>query len=417
LVIESLYPGAYQAKLENGLRILVDEVPQSRSVAVGIGIRVGSRDDPSHLSGLSHFIEHLVFKGTETRDAITISQQIDSVGGHLNAATGKEATFFYAETPAEGLETALGILADLVLHPRFAPGQIDLERNVVLEEIRGHEDDPEESAYDLFAAGLWRGGHPLSRSVLGTQEAIRGARREEISAHHVRHYQPDNMVLVICGAVKVERVIESANQLFPKRTVAPDPGITRASPTCHPQRCEHDRPTGQAHVYFALQGPPAHSEDRFPLEVANSILGDGPSSRLFRAIREERGLAYVVTSHLTCYSDVGLWLTYAGIAPKTTGAVIDLIRAEFARLQRESTPSPEFRLAKQKLRGHLILGMETNWNRAAHLGTAAIQKREILSPDQLLVRLDQVTRDDVRRVLDAYLRPEVMNLTIVGPTS
>jgi len=410
----SLYEGVCQATLENGLRILVHEVPQSRSVSVGIWARVGSRDDPADGAGLAHFIEHLAFKGTATRDAAAISEEIDAAGGHLNAATGKEATFYYAEVPADGLPTAVALLADLVSHPTFAKDHIDLERNVVLEEIRGHEDDPEHVAYDLFAAGLWQDAHPISRSVLGSREAIEAVDRPTVLSHHETFYRPETMVLVACGRVEASRVFDLAARLFPKHASSSAAPV-RTAPRFVAQRTTHVRDNAQTHIYLGMHAPSAHSSDRFALEVANSILGDGTSSRLFRVVREERGLAYVVASSINYYSDAGLWLVYAGVAPETADHVRELIDDELRQLLRETPPEAEITLAKQKLRGHLILGLETNGNRAARLGTAAIQNREILSPDDLLARLDNVDSAEIRRVLDTYLTPDAVNLAIVGP--
>jgi len=417
LVTHGLYEGAYEAKLENGLRILVEEVPQSRSVSVGIWVRAGSRDDPPDAPGIAHFIEHLTFKGTARRNSDAISREIDAVGGHLNAATGKESTFYYADIPADGLSTAVDVLADLVLHPRFDPDQIELERNVVLEEIRGHMDDPEQSAYDLFAAGLWDDGHPLSWPVLGTEEAIAGAARSTVASHHARYYRPENAVLVACGAAKARDLVDQANGLFMSGETTEDVADRRSAAILRPGRSHQDRPTGQTHVYFGLGGPHSSDDDRFPLEVVNSVLGDGPSSRLFRSVREDRGLAYAVASNVTCYSDCGLWLTYAGVAPKTVSQVIDLVSAEFERLRTEPIPEDELELAKSKLRGHLILGLETNGNRAVRLATAAMHRREILSPDDLLARLDRVDQEEAQRVVSQYLRPDAMSLTTVGPAA
>jgi predicted Zn-dependent peptidase len=417
LVAHELYEGAYEATLDNGLRILVEEVPQSRSVSVGVWVRAGSRDDSPGLSGIAHLIEHLAFKGTSQRDADAISREIDAVGGHLNAATGKESTFYYADVPAEGLATAVDVLADLVLRPRFDADQIELERNVVLEEIRGHLDDPEQAAYDLFAHGLWNDSHPLSQSVLGSKEAIAAASRQQIAAHHARYYRPENAALVACGAVEASVVVKQAESLFASDTSGTGTPAQRSVPALRPARFHHDRPTGQTHVYFGLAGPDSSDDDRFPLEVVNSVLGDGPSSRLFRSIREDRGLAYAIASNVTCYSDCGLWLTYAGVAPETAAHVIDLVSAEFKRLRTEPIPADELELAKSKLRGHLILGLETNGNRAARLATAAMHRREILSPDDLFARLDRVSQEEANRVVERYLQPDAMNLTLVGPAA
>jgi len=415
LVTRRLYARAHEVQLEDGLRILIEEVPQSRSVSVGLWVRAGSRDDPPDVPGISHFIEHLVFKGTMQRSAAQISREIDAVGGHLNAATGKESTFYYIDVPADGLSTSLDVLGDLALRPRFDPQAIDLERNVVLEEIRGTLDDPEQSAYDLFAQGAWEGAHPLSRPVLGSQQAIASVNRDQIRSHHGAFYRPDNAVLVACGAVDRRDLATQAADVFRFDAPSHAPVEAHASASLRRGRFHHDRPTGQTHIYYAFAGPGASHDDRFSLEVVNSVLGDGPSSRLFRSIREDRGLAYVVSSHVTCYSDCGLWLIYAGVAPATVQPVIELVAEELERLCTEPIPEEELELAKAKLRGHLILGLETNGNRAARLASAAIHERLILSPEELFARLDRVDPQEAKRVIARYLHPDEMNLTTVGP--
>jgi len=417
MLVRELYGNAIEATLDNGLRILVEEVPQSRSVSTGIWIRAGSRDDPENQSGLAHFIEHLAFKGSPTRDAQAISHEIDAVGGHLNAATAKESTFYYADVPADGFATALDILADLSLNPKFDPDDIDLERNVILEEIRGHEDDPEQMAYDLFSKGLWADQHPFARSVVGIRPAIESVRLADVRAFHSALYQPSNMILGICGAVDAKHVIELGEDFFGAKPTVAGQVSSRTAPVFQPGIAHHERPTGMFHVYVGTDGPVAAHDDRIALEVVNSILGDGTSSRLFHSIRETRGLAYAVSSFVNSFSDGGLWLTYAGIAPKNADTVIGLIRAEFERLLSEPIPNDELNLAKAKLRGHLILGLEANGHRASRLANAVLQERDILSPDELLVRLDAVTCDTAHEVLSKYLQPDRLNITTVGPSA
>ena len=417
MTVRKLYANAFEATLDNGLRILVEEVPQSRSVSAGVWVRAGSREDPVTQSGLAHFIEHLAFKGSPTRDAQQISHEIDAVGGHLNAATAKESTFYYADVPADGLAPALSILADLALYPKFDPADINLERNVVLEEIRGHEDDPEQTAYDLFSQGVWNHQHPFARSVVGTRAAIESVRPENVRTFHNALYQPSNMVVAVCGGIDAKQAIRIAEDLFSTKTITPVAVPARVPPVFQPGITHHERPTGMFHIYIGTDAPDAAHDDRIPLEVANSILGDGTSSRLFHTIRETRGLAYAVSSYVNSFSDGGVWLTYAGIAPENADTVIGLIRSEFDRMLSAPIPSDELNLAKAKLRGHLILGMESNGHRASRLANAVLQQRELRSPDDLLVELDAVTCESAHKALSTYLQPERLNVTTVGPAA
>ncbi len=413
--VREIYPHAFEAELTNGLRILIEEVPQSRSVSSGVWIQAGSRDDPRDHPGLAHFIEHLAFKGSPTRDARAMSHAIDAVGGHLNAATAKESTFYYADAPADGLGVALDLLAELSVRPKFDPDDIDLERNVVLEEIRSHEDDPEQMAYDLFSSGLWAEEHPFARSVVGTRQAIESVQQGDVLAFHRTMYRAGNMLLVVAGSADAEEVVSLAESSFASANEREAYGPVRAAPIFQARTVHHERPTQMTHIYIGAEAPPASHDDRIPLEVINSIFGDGTSSRLFHAIRESRGLAYAVTSYVNSFSDGGIWLTYAGVAPGNTDTVVRLIRGEFERLLAEPIPQAELDLAKAKLRGYLILGLETNGHRASRLANAVLQEREILSPDELLDRLDAVTCESIHDLIQQYVQPDRLNITTVGP--
>jgi len=413
-VIERLYDRAFASRNENGLRILVEEDPQSRSVSVGIWIGVGSRDDPKPCAGLAHFIEHLAFKGTATRDAADISREIDSVGGHLNAATGRESTVFYADVPAEGLDVALDILTDLVQRPAFAPEKIDLERAVVLDEIRGHEDDPESVAFDRFIRGVWNDGHALSRPVLGSRADIEGVDAETIRTYHRNVFLPERMVVAASGAVDAKAFIGAISTRFEATAGNGQAAEIRKAPSFQAIRNHHERPTSQTHIYLALPGPKADDAKRYELEVANVALGDGTSSRLFRAVREERGLAYGVGSTVLRYTDAGLWMLYAATASNQAPQVQSILEGEVARLLDDPPSDAEVTLAKARLRGLYILGMESNANRAMRLGTAAITDREIRAHDAVLKKLDGVTTADVHAVIRRFSDPAKLHVTTVG---
>ncbi len=426
-MIDPLYPNVFSATLDDSrLRILVEEVPSSRSVSIGLWVKAGSRDDPQPDPGSAHFLEHLLFKGTPTRDAVAISREIDALGGHLNGATGKEYTCYYADLPGDSLSAAIEIIADLVQHPSFNPAELELERGVILEEIRGHDDDPEQYAYSLFTAGLWHGvspngegpemAHPLARSVLGEKSTVETITRTQLIEHHRRLYRPENMVLAVCGAVNAATVVDLAADLFAPSGRHEIP-VMRNRPRLKRERRHHERKTAQTHIYLALPGADAQDEDRFTHAVVNTILGGGMSSRLFRLIREERGLAYAVSSSTINYSDAGFWLIYAGVAPKNAEETVNLVLAQIDRLKQEGISPDELALAKAKLRGSLILDLESNSNRMSRLGGAAIAEREILSPDRLIARLDAVSEDDTRRVIDRFADTARANLAVVGPAT
>jgi predicted Zn-dependent peptidase len=414
LVIDRLYDRAYTSQTEDGLRILIEEDPQSRSVSAGVWAAIGSRHDPASRPGLAHFIEHLAFKGTKTRSAAQISEEIDSVGGNLNAATGRESTVFYADVPAEGLETALDLLSDLVLHPAFAQDKVKLERAVVLDEISGHEDDPESVAFDRFIAGVWDEGHPLSRPVLGSKEGIEAATARDVRAQHNRMFRPSRTIIAAAGAVTADAFVDAVRARFPSQKTPPAAPSTTSPPHFSSGRRHHERPTSQTHIYLALPGPNAGDPDRYELEVANVALGDGTSSRLFRAIREERGLAYTVGSTLMRYTDGGIWMLYAASSSSLAGKVRTLLEREVTRLRDEPPSDDEVALAKARLRGLYILSMESNANRSMRLGNAAIVGREIHSHDEVLEKLDRVTTSAVHDVIDRFVRPEALHVTTVG---
>jgi len=415
VVGERLYEGTYAARLDNGLRIFVEEDPRSRSASIAAWIDIGARDDPEELHGVSHFIEHLTFKGTKTRSAVDISREIDSVGGSLNAATGRESTVFYADVPVEGVATAVDLVTDLVRNPAFEPEKIDLERGVVLDEIRGHDDDPESVAFDLFVSQVWKNAHPLSRPVLGAQEAVERMPWDRILEHHRRYYRPDRTVLAACGAVCAERLIEEiaahyADDPSPAEDVSP-----RSAPEFGPGRHHHERDSGQSYIYMALLGGSATDPDRYAMEVLNALLGDGTSSRLFRAIREDRGLAYSIGSTALRYTDAGLWMIYAATAPELASEVRDRIEHELRLLLEDSVEEDELVRAKARLRGLFILGMESNANRAMRLGTAAIANREIGSPEEVLSKLDAVSSADLAAAVERFLQLDALHVTTVGP--
>ncbi len=414
--------GVQRALLDNGLTVLAEEVPGSRSISAGIWIRAGSRHDLPTAKGLAHIIEHLLFKGTQTRSAEQIALEAESVGAMINAATGKETTFYYADAPLEGLGVVLDVLVDLVRHPAFDAGLLERERGVLLEEIRNRDDDPDQCAYERFFEELWSPAHPLGTPVLGDCSTVETITRDAVAAHHGSYYAPSNCVMVVCGAVPAEQAMRSIAKKFSSPGTPGDSGGAGPAVPAHPPApsmrigerfFEHQ--AGQTHIYIALPVPDIHHEDRFPLEVLNTVLGDGMSSRLFREVREKHGLAYSVASYVSRYSDAGAWILYAGVSPQNAQQTRDLLIEQLRALRQHGVDKQELELAKAKLRGHLILSLETNGHRMARWGSAAALGRPLLSVDQVIDRLDAVSMEQIEQVIDLYVQPDRLNLSVIGP--
>jgi predicted Zn-dependent peptidase len=408
-----LYKGLNETTLDNGMRVLVEEVPHSRSVSVGLWASVGGRDDILSQLGIAHLIEHMLFKGTPTRSSSQISHEIDSIGGQINAGTGREYTFYYAQAPLNGIGQVLEIISDITQHPEFSIDELEREKCVVLEEIRARQDDPEQQAHDFFVAGLWQDQHPLNQCVLGRSDTVENISRDDLVNFHSRYYHPGTITLVVCGGVDIETVVKLASGLFePAKANLSVPN--RNAPYLKAGFRYHNKDTGQSHIYIGFPAPSAGSNDRFAAEVVNTILGGGTSSHLFTRVREQLGLAYSVSSSVLSYSDTGIWVTYAGIAPRNTKRTLDVILEELQTLQR-GVCEDELNLARAKLRGNLILDLESNTNRMGRLGSAVVVGTEIISPDKLIQRIDAVNLDDVHRIIDCYLDSKEMNVSVVGP--
>ncbi len=408
-----LYESLTETILDNGMRVLVERVPHSRSVSVGLWVSVGSRDDTPSQSGIAHLVEHMLFKGTPSRSSNQISQQIDSLGGQINGGTGKEYTFYYAQAPLTGLHQVLDIISDIAQNPEFSAQDFKRERQVVLEELRARENDPEHQAHDLFISSLWQDQHPLTRCVLGTQHTVENISCDNLIKFHSDYYNPQAMTLVVCGGAHSKAVTNLASKLFkPSTTSFSKP--KREPPCLRPNREYYPKEIGQSHIFIGFRAPDIKSNDRFPAEIANTILGGGASSLLFVRVREQLGLAYSVSSSLFSYSDSGMWVTYAGIAPRNTKRTLDILLEELKALK-GNLRQEEISLAQAKIRGNLILDLEANINRMARLGSAVVVGDETLSPDQLIQRIDAVNLDDVHRIINYYLNLEEMNIAVVGP--
>ena len=396
-----------------GTRVVTEAMPNLRSVAVGFWVGSGAVDEDERQFGASHFLEHLLFKGTAERTATDIAAAVESVGGDMNAFTTQEYTAFYVRVPDDHLELALDILADVVWHPAFRPDEVESERNVILEEIGMRDDAPDDVVHELANAALFP-HHPLGRSVLGTRESIAAMPRDVIADYHAAHYRPRNVVVAAAGNLDHERVADHVAHLVPgTRGTRPD----RMQFPFHPiERTTGDqRATEQAHLVLSLASIARDDPDRYALSVLSQILGGGMSSRLFQEVRERRGLAYSVYAYRAAYETTGSMSIYAGTAPERMAETLKVVRAELARLVADGLPDHELLAAKGHLKGATTLALETSSSRMHRLGRGLLTLGEIPSVDAIVAAVDAVTVADVRRVIDRVFATDEQVLSVVGP--
>jgi predicted Zn-dependent peptidase len=403
----------------SGLRVVTERMPGVRSVALGFWVLAGSRDEPPPISGSSHFLEHLLFKGTKTRSARDIAEAFDAVGGELNAFTSKEHTTYYARVRDRDLPMAVEHLCDMLQRSVIRGPDLEAERRVILEEINVHEDTPDDLVHDLFTETLWP-GHPLGRPVLGTRQSIEGASRDQVRRFYRRHYVPGNLVVVAAGNVQHDDLLGllgSGMPTGPVRAEGPSTfSLRQAGSPPEPSGRSRikRRKTEQAHICFGTNGVSRHDPDRFALGVVNNALGGGMSSRLFQEVRERRGLAYSVYSYHSMYAEAGVFCAYAGTTPARAQEVVDLIRHELDDAADQGLTAEEFERAKGHMKGALVLSQEDPGGRMSRLGKSEISHGEILTLSQTLRRIDAVTLEDAHRVAERVLS-QPMSLTVLGP--
>ncbi len=409
-----------RTEFASGLRVVTERMPGVRSVALGFWVLAGSRDERPRISGASHFLEHLLFKGTRRRSARDIAEAFDAVGGDLNAFTAKEYTCFYARVLDRDLPMAVDHLCDMLEHSLLRPEDVESERRVILEEIHMHEDTPDELIHDVFNEALWP-GHPLGRPVLGTRASVQAATRERIRRFYRRHYVPGNLVVVATGSVDHDRLLELLEASMAVGSVRTDGEPTgwnlRAAgraPGPSGRTVVVRRKTEQAHIVLGTNGLARTDPDRFAFGIVNGAVGGGMSSRLFQRIREERGLAYSVYSYHTMYTEAGVFAAYAGTTPGRAPDVIALMRAELEDVAAGGLTEEEFERAKGHVKGSLVLSLEDPASRMSRLGKSEISHGEILTVSQVLRRIEDVTLDDARRAAKRVLS-QPLTLTVIGP--
>ncbi|MGC0775790.1 MAG: pitrilysin family protein [Candidatus Acidiferrum sp.] len=400
--------------LPNGLIVITETMQHVRSVSVGIWVRNGSRREVPAENGLAHFLEHMVFKGTERRSAEDIAREMDSVGGMLDAFTSKEQICFNAKVLDEHLPIAFDVLADLVLRPKLDSDDVNKERQVVLEEIKMDLDNPEYLLHDIFTRGFWP-EHSLGRPILGTPETVRNFDREALCRRFQNWFAPDHIIITAAGNITHPQVLELVEKEFGHLQAIGSPREDPAPSTSAPINLETKRDLEQVHLCIGVPSLPLAHERRFGVAVLNNLLGGGMSSRLFQNIREKQGLAYAVFSEITPYSDAGMLTVYAGTAKETVDKVLDLTVAEFRAMKESPVSAEELLRAKNHLKGSLMLSLESTSSRMSNLARQELYFQRFYSLDEILMSIEAVTRDEVQSLARDFFQPDRVALTVLGP--
>jgi len=399
--------------LPNGLRIITEVMPHVRSVSVGIWIESGSRRETAEQNGLSHFIEHMLFKGTSSRSAEDIARSVDSIGGNLDAFTAKELVCFNTKVLDEHLGLAFDVLADLVLHPLFRPEDIEKEKGVILEEIKMEEDSPDYLVHEIFSSNFWQ-GHAIGKPILGTPATVRRFDSTMIRDFYRAVYSPGNIVITAAGNLSHRSLTDLVRRYFESMPAGAAPPPDPVPGTHARINLKNKKSLEQVHLCLGVPSYPVPHEDRFACYVLNTLLGGGMSSRLFQNIRERQGLAYAVFSELSPYRDTGCLTVYAGTSTKSARKVVESITREFRQLKEEEIGEEELRRAKNHLKGSLMLGLESTSSRMSNLARQEIYFGRFFTLDELVQSIENVTAAEVRRIAQTFFDPRQIALTILG---
>ena len=398
---------------DNGLTLLTESMPDVRSVSLGAWLTRGSRHEGDADAGIAHFTEHMLFKGTTTRSAEAIAQQVDSMGGQLDAFTAKECASYYIKVLDEHLPRAVDLLADLLLRPAFHAEDVQREAQVILEEIKMVEDTPDDLVHEQFTHGFWP-DHPLGRSILGSPASVAAITSESLRTFFGRSYVAGNLVVAAAGNVDHTALRDLVGEAFGGLPARTEPANDTPPAAC-PRLAVRSKPIEQSHICIGTGAYPQTHADRYPSYVLNAVLGGSMSSRLFQNIREKRGLAYAVSSGLESYRDTGMLTVYVGCAAASVREVIDLVVAEMRKLAHAAMPGDELQRARDHLKGNLVLGLESTASRMAQLARSEIYFGRQFDVTEILARVDAITADDVRRVAADLFSNGNLAATVLGP--
>lgn len=399
--------------LPNGLTILTEKMDHIRSVAMGVWIRAGSRHEMPEVNGISHFVEHMVFKGTKSRTAQRIAREVDAIGGNLDAFTGKETVCFNIKVLDEHVPTALDVLSDLIMNPIFATDEITRERGVILEEIKMDEDNPDYLVHEIFTQAFWK-DHPLGKPILGTKETVKRFERNTLCDFYGQRFHGSNMIFSAAGNIDHDAFVEQVTRRF--ELLPAGESITAVVPPKTAARIilKNKKSLEQVQLCLGVPAPAIADESRYTTLVLNTILGGGMSSRLFQTVREERGLAYSIYSDLNPYSDTGSLCVYAGTSSDRAVQVIQLVMEQFRRLKTEPLPADELRRAKDQLKGNLLLSLESSMARMSNLARQQMYFNYFFGMQEILDKVESITEDQVLAMANQLFHPETVAVTLLG---
>lgn len=399
--------------LPNGLIVLTERMDHLRSVAMGVWIKSGSRCEPAETNGISHFVEHMLFKGTRSRSAQVIAREMDAIGGNLDAFTGKETICFNVKSLSDHVPVAMDILADLVLNPVFAPPDIERERGVILEEIKIDEDNPDVLVQELFTQSFWK-GHPLGWPILGTTETVGRMGQEQLFDYHGGRFHGGNMVFSAAGLLDHDKFVAAVAEKFsPLSGGQPLTELSAPEPSARIV-LRNKKALEQVQICMGVPAPPITDENRYSALVLNTVLGGGMSSRLFQTIREERGMVYSIYSDLSPYRDTGTLCVYAGTSANKALEVVDLVLAEFRSLKETPLSEEELKRAKDQLKGNILLGLESSNSRMANLARQEMYFHKFFTVDELIANIDAVDSAKVQAMAQRLFNPDHIAVTLLG---
>lgn len=400
--------------LDNGLRIVTEHIESVKSISVGIWVKTGSRNETEEQGGVTHFLEHMLFKGTESRTAFDIAQSMESVGGYLNAFTSSEYTCYYARCVEDQLDRALDVLSDMVLHPSFPEEEVEKEKKVVIEEMKMYRDSPDDYLFEEFSSKMFE-GHALGRPILGTEETVSSFSREDLYSYMADRYKPSNLLVAVAGHVDHDKVVEVVNNYFGQLESDLVQNEKQPIEELNPQKLELTKAIEQTHYVLGRRGLNFDHEDKYLLLLANTILGGGMSSRLHQNVREKYGYCYSIQTFNQSYSDTGIWGVYVGTDKEYVEHVHELVVAELDKIRNEIVPAKELEEAKSQLKGKLLLSQENTSNRMMRLAKSELYFDRFVTLDELEENIMNVTAEQIQEFAKDFFDQKYYMEAVLSP--